>query len=428
VIVAALAGCATAERVNDRVNPEVPLWYHHRSGAMHVVVRRPLTAPGRTVGEDYERGRAEIDPVGGRVFVGSADHGLYALRAGDGGTIWRFETLSIVQCEPLYDAELDAVYFGSHDGAFYAVRASDGKTLWRFMSGAEVAKKPVLVGETVYVANGADQLFALDRRTGKTRWNVHRTSALGMEIAGYAGPAYDNGTIYMAYSDGNVAAYDARTGAEKWTPVDLTADAEHAGGEAPRYLDVDTTPVVDDAPPGSGAQRVIYVAGYAGGVVALDAETGARVWSNDRATGVTELTLFKERAHVPNPFGPDRGGPIVPARKVLLASSASSGLWGLDPATGRALWRNKVPEGGITQPVQIAGAVVFGTTRYGLFLVSPINGKVIDAFDLGTGFAQTPAVYGHRAYVVSNAGTFVGVHVEPPVLRSPTNDMASRPF
>jgi hypothetical protein len=124
--------------------------------------------------------------------------------------------------------------------------------------------------------------------------------------------------------------------------------------------------------------------------------------------------LWQEPQHQPNPNGPDKGGPLVPAHKLLLASSATSGLWGLDTATGRMLWRQPVPEGGITAPIPIAGAVLVGTTRYGLFLMSPRNGRVIDGFNLETGFAQTPAVYGRRAYAVTNAGTFVGVAVEPP--------------
>ncbi len=411
---AAPFGCATAETANDRVNPETPTWFSRPSGAMHVIARRALTASSRTVGEDYERGRAEIDPMRGRVFVGSADHGLYALRAGDGSAIWRYETLGVVQCEPLYDRDLDVVFFGSHDGALYAVRAADGALLWRFTSGAEVAKKPVLAGETLLFANASDQLFAVDRRTGKARWTVHRTPALGMEVAGYAGPSYDPGLglVYMAYSDGHVIAYGVADGAEKWTPVDLSADAEQsAGGDAPRYLDVDTTPVLDDGPSG----RVIYVAGYSGGVYALDAQTGARLWANEKATGVSDLVLFDEPAHPPTPGGPLAGGPTVPAKKILLASSATTGLWGMEPASGRQLWRIPVPEGGITAPVQVGGAVVVGTTRYGLFLISPRNGRVIDGLDLGTGVAQTPAAYGDHAYAMTNHGIFLGIQVERPL-------------
>jgi len=409
----AAAGCATSETANDRVSPEMPMWYHRPANVMQVLVQRSLTAGGRTQGEDWERGRTELDPAHGRIFLGTSDRGFYALRAGDGSTIWRFETLGVVQSEPLYDAELDVVYFGSHDGALYAVRAYDGTLLWRFFSGAEVARRPVKNGEMLYFANGADQLFAVDRRTGQKKWIAHRTSALGMEIAGYAGPTLANGKVYMAYSDGHVVAYDARDGTERWTPVDLSAEAEQnaPAGEAPRYLDVDTTPVADEI---AGSGNVIYVASYAGGVYALDAETGSRVWVNDQARGVTDLVLFHEPAHPPNPNGPDRGGPNVPARKLLLASSGTTGLWGLDPTTGKMVWRNDVPEGGVTAPVQVAGALLVGTTRYGIFLLAPRNGRVIDGFDMGTGVAQTPSAFGNRAFAMTNAGTLLGIQIDPP--------------
>ena len=185
---ASAASCASSETMGDRVNPDKPLWLHRPSGALQVLFQRQLTADSRTTGEPYERGRAEIDVLNGRVFVGSADHGLYALRASDGSTIWRFETLNTVRSEPLYDADLDVVYFGSDDVALYAVHASDGQLVWRYASGAEVMRKPVLGGERLFFANGADNLFAVDRRSGKTLWHVHRTPALGMEVSGYAGP------------------------------------------------------------------------------------------------------------------------------------------------------------------------------------------------------------------------------------------------
>ncbi len=427
IAAAAPIACATADASGDHVNPEVPLWYHRPTGAMEVFVHRQLTANSQTFGEDYERGRGAIDHKNGRLFMGSADHGFYALRTGDGSSIWRFETLGVVQCEPLYDEAHDVVFFGSHDGAVYAVRALDGALLWRFTTGAEVSRKPVLRGDIVYVANGADQLYALDRTTGKQRWVVKRTPALGMEVSGYAGPAVDGDSVFFAFSDGHVASYGALDGQERWTPVDLSAEAEESTGDAPRYLDVDTTPVIDTiAPLPAGASsangsapvnvptRTVFVAGYAGGVYALDAQSGTRLWGNDKAIGVTDLVMWYEPAHLPNPNGPDRGGPEVPAQRALLASSAVSGLWALDPTTGRALWRRPVPEGGITAPVQIAGALLVGTTRYGLFLLSPRNGRAIDGFDLGSGFAQTPVAYGDRAYVMSNAGTLIGLQIISP--------------
>ncbi len=407
-------GCASLPTSDDHVNPDKPLWFHEPIGAIEVRFTRELTASSRVSGEPYERGRAELDPARGRLFMGSSDRGLYALRASDGSTLWRFETLGPVQSEPLYDAELDVVYFGSHDGAVYAVHASDGQLIWRFETGAEVQRKPVLDGESLFFANGADNLFAVERRTGKARWHIHRTPALGMEISGYAGPAVDQGAVFFAFSDGHVGAFEERDGSERWIPVDLSAEAEQAqAGEALRYLDVDTTPIPDDL---GSLGRVVFVASYAGGVYALDEDRGAPLWKNEKAVGVTDMTLWRQPAHAARPGSLDYvpGAPDVPKREILLAASSASGLWGLDPTSGKPLWRLPIPDGGVTAPVPVAGALLIGTTRYGAFLISPLNGRPIDGFDLGSGFSQTPAAYGNKAFMLSNGGTLVGLEIDAP--------------
>ena len=410
----ASTGCASVETGDDRVNPAVPLWFHRPSGAMQVLYTRPLTIDSRASGEPVERGRAEIDAAHGRIFVGTSDHGLYALRAGGGSSIWRFETLGSVQCEPLYDAELDVVYFGSNDGSLYAVNASDGRLVWRYDSGAEVSRRPVLRGETLYFANGADNLFAIQRRTGATIWRIHRTPALGMEISGYAGPAVDGRSVFIAFSDGHVGAYDTADGSERWPPLDLAAEAEQSvGPDALKYLDADTTPVPADL---GAAGRVVFVASYTGGVVAIDQERGVPVWRDETVTGVTDLMLWREPAHAPRPGTPEYvpGGPPVPPRELLLASSGSSGLWALEPATGKTVWRDPVPEGGVTAPAALSGALLVGTTRYGAFLLSPLDGRPIDGIDLGSGFSETPATIGNRGFLLTNGGTLVAIQVTGP--------------
>jgi hypothetical protein len=131
---------------------------------------------------------------------------------------------------------------------------------------------------------------------------------------------------------------------------------------------------------------------------------------NDRATGVANLALWQEPAHRPA----DGVGPPVPGRKLLLASSGTSGLWALGTEDGREIWRRSLPDGGVSAPVPIAGALMVSTTRYGLFLFSPLNGGVIDGIDLANGLTMTPAVYGRRAYVMSNTGVLLGIQVAPP--------------
>jgi len=397
------SGC---EAIRNGANPEMPLWLHRPNSAMQVNYSRPLVVASRRSGEPYERGQPEIDPVGRRVFTGSSDNGMYALRAANGEQIWRFETIGFVQCAPLYDPVEDVVYFGSNDGAFYKVAAKDGKLRWRFMSNAEVSRRPVLQNGLLYVVNANDTVLALEPATGKVRWSQHRSPATGMEVAGYAGPAVFRGKVYTGFSDGNVVAYDALTGAERWQPVDLAAEAEQTLGEVPQQLDVDTTPVPNVLPSGP----VVYVASYAGGAFALEAETGVQVWANTAVSGVSDLTLWHEPAHVRRD-----GGPPEPARTILIASSGTSGIWGLDPETGRELWRREVPSGGMSAPVAINGALLVTASRMGIFLLSPLGGELIDGIHVADGVSMAPSAFGSRAFVTTNGGTFLSLTIAPPI-------------
>lgn len=426
----ATLGVLGCDAIKEAAAPPLPLWVHHPGSSLSVSWRRELTAPARKSGEAYERGRPEIDPAHRRVFVGSSDHGLYALSAVDGATLWRFETAGAVQSEPLYDEGRDFIYFGAHDGALYALRASDGALRWRLDTAAEIARKPVLYRGTLYATNANDTLLAIDPATGKLRWYRHRTPAFGMEVSGYAGPAVHGDKIYTAFSDGVVMAYDVQDGTQRWAPVDLTAEVEQARvGEELRYLDVDTTPVVTTA---SGT-TVVIVASYEGGVYALEADTGIRVWSNEGATGITDLVLWTWPGQPLDAALPGqqvdqevttmtpgttrarqraKGG--KPVHRVLVGSSALSGLWGLDPEDGRELWRRDVPAGGVTAAEPVLGAVLVGTTRYGVYLLSPLDGGVLDGLHGGGAFAATPAAYGTRAFAFTNEGVLLGLHVETP--------------
>lgn len=396
---------ASACQSSASVNPEVPLWVHRPSGSMQLLYSRTILAQSRIVGEPYERGGTELDVGHRRVFVGSRDHGMYALQATDGDVLWRFETLGPVQAEAKYDAREDALYFGSNDGALYKVAAGTGQMQWRFATGAEVSHRPVLKDGLVYITNANDTVVAINAKSGAMVWNQHRPPALGMEVAGHAGPLVWRGLVFTCFSDGTVTAFDARNGDERWAPVDLSAIAEQTLGELPTYLDADTTPVPDTIE----EQPVVYVASYEGGVFALNADTGSRVWSNTNVRGASELVLWEQPGYTP----PGESTP-VPARKLLIASTGTSGLWAIDPSSGNEVWHREVPLGGTSRAVPIEGALMFSTTQQGLFLLSPLDGRVIDGIHTGEGFSMPPSVYGERAFIVSNGGRFYSFVVVPP--------------
>jgi hypothetical protein len=98
----------------------------------------------------------------------------------------------------------------------------------------------------------------------------------------------------------------------------------------------------------------------------------------------------------------------------LIAATGTTGLWALDPETGREVWRQNLPDGGVSAPVPILGALLISTTRLGVFLVSPLDGGIIDGLHLTDGSAMTPAAHGTRAFVVTNGGRLMSLAVAPP--------------
>lgn len=408
-----LTACAKRE---NAVNPANPMWLRRPGWALTLSFRKPLVAEQMLSAKaGIEKSIPGIDATHGRVFVGTTDHGLYAIRAADGSVIWRFQTAGAVQSEPLYDAQRDVVYFGSDDDGMYCVRASDGSLVWRYRTGAEVQKRPVLVtrdgGRSILVFdNAADGVFAVDADTGKTKWKHLRTPALGLEIAGHAGVAYQAERIYAAFSTGRVVAYDVETGKERWPEVDLSSVGSPAEAEQQQYFDVDSTPVV--------AGDRVFVANVATGVFALDATAGVTVWRRPEAEGVSWLSYWSEPAHTDATSGAE-----VPARELVIAGSGTTGLWALDPKSGEVRWRREGPRGTLGHPVPIAGALLVTSSKLGMFLFEPQQGLVIDGIDPGTGFAAGAGAYGHRAFVLTNGGVLLGLEVVPPQ-RPPTTPKA----
>lgn len=405
----AVVSCAKSQHAT---NPDGPLWKNRPGWALSLTFRMQLTADqALTSKPGIEKSVSGIDAKHARLFVGSSDRGLYAVRAGDGSVIWRFATAGAVMSEPLYDESRDVVYFGSDDDGMYAARAEDGKLLWRYRTGAEVQRRPVLVQRdgkgTLVFDNAADAVFAVDADTGQTKWKHVRNPALGLEIAGHAGVAYDNERVYCAFSTGRVVAYDVETGKERWPEVDLTAVGGVSESEQQQYFDVDTTPVVI-------GDRV-FVANVATGVFALDATAGIQAWRRAEAEGVSWLTHFTEPAHLDSATGAE-----IPERSLLIAGSGTTGLWALDPKTGDVRWRREGPRGTLGHPVSLAGALLVTSSKLGLFLFEPLQGRAIDGINPGTGFAAGPAAYGNKAFVLTNGGMLLGLEVIPPG-QPPTN-------
>ncbi len=338
-----------------------------------------LTAPFTAA----QRSSPALDPEGSRIFVGSSDEHLYALRAEDGATIWRFAARGAVGCEITFDRATQTVYFGTDDGFVYAVDARDGAQKWRTPARGEVRRRPVLGPEAVYVATGSDVVFALDRDTGRRLWMYRREPPEGFAVDGHAGVALEGRRVFAGFSDGTVVALDAAEGSALWereTAQDVELPEEDSS--LPAYLDVDTTPVVRDG--------VVYAASHAAGVYALDARGGGVRWRRDDVAGATGIALEGDDLYV----------------------SRTRALDVLAAGTGEDRYRVRLPAQALTPPTIARGLVLVAATRGDLYAISREARAVMTLVSAGEGFAGAPVASGRRAFALSNAGVLCALEVD----------------
>lgn len=166
-----------------------------------------------------------------------------------------------------------------------ALDEATGRTVWEhryparpldFKYGAGPHATPLIVGDRLFTAGTNNQLFALDKRTGKVLWSHDLVKEFGAQEtllrcpvkAGMsASPiAYGDTVIVLAGGAGQgVMAFDQRTGAVVWKSGDL-----NVAQASPILIDVD------------GETQLVVFSGLA--VSGFDPRDGRLLWSHPHDT------------------------------------------------------------------------------------------------------------------------------------------------
>jgi alcohol dehydrogenase (cytochrome c) len=128
--------------------------------------------------------------------------------------------------------------FGYGDNVF-AFDAASGRQLWRYQrkvpqgTGLNSRKTIALYGDKLYTATSDNHMLALDARTGEVVWDAALTDRPGMRIPG--GPLAADGVIMQGFANntaggGLIVAVDAETGAKLWE-FDTVAKPGKLGGD-----------------------------------------------------------------------------------------------------------------------------------------------------------------------------------------------------
>jgi outer membrane protein assembly factor BamB len=322
----------------------------------------PLVEPPAWEYAPREFATPAVDPDSGRIIAVTRDGMIRGV--GPGGKVeWSVKTANRFAAGPLVHEGI--AYVPGGDGVLYALDARSGKLKWKYEAGESLATVPVMAGKLVLVASQADTLYAVDSETGKWAWQYRRDPPSGFTIHGTSTPLVKDSTVYLGFSDGYLAALDAVGGTAKW-------EKSLAGG-ASEYLDVDTSPVVDEA-------GRLYVASYQGGLYCLNADTGEVEWTST-AVGLTSLLT--------------RGG--------ILFAVGDGRVDAYLGETGKLLWSHSLEERAGQMPVLAHGMLLVPNQRSLLFM-DLRTGKSRLAWNPGDGISAAPRVEGSTAYVLSNNG------------------------
>jgi len=322
-----------------------------------------------------EEAAPACDAFSGELAVGTRD-GKFRVFERGGRELWTVELGSAPTGQPLFtDA---AVLVSTADGLLLALDRFDGAVLWSTSLRAQVVMPMVEEGGTVYVGTNRDEIFALDLEKGEPRWVYRRSVARYLSVRGGAGVAVEGERVFAGFSDGAVVALAVDDGRILW-------EVATSAGSARRFRDSDAIPAVRDG--------TVYATVFNDGVYAFDAATGAIRWRQD-AQGAHSLVLFENLLLV--------GG----ARQILA----------LDAASGARVWSVPLGTTYVTRPAILRGIAFFAGPR-GLRMVDARTGRPLQVFQPGSGFDAPAVAEDDRVFALSNLGVLY--ELAPVTERSP---------
>jgi outer membrane protein assembly factor BamB len=262
----------------------------------------------------------------------------------------------------------------SHAGYSTSTAPRTNQTLWTYATGGAVETSPAVVDDMVYIGSDDEEVYAMNATTGALVWN-YTTSGMVLSSPAVAdGKVFVDSQFYQpgpslgggGFIMGKVYALNATTGALIWTnPPTLTA--------------LYSSPAV--------AAGIVYVA-QGSDVFALNDSTGALVWNYFTGNLI-------------------ESSPAV-ADGILYVGSEGKSVFALNASTGTYVWSYATGDKIDSSPTVVDGRVFVGSLDGKTYSLNATNGALmwecatdsVPSYYLLVG-ASSPAVVDGIVYVSS---------------------------
>jgi outer membrane protein assembly factor BamB len=276
----------------------------------------------------------------------------------------------------------DTIYAATGYGELLALSTATGAVKWRQRLESPVSGAPTVEGDTVYVSTRDGAGWAIATTDGQVKWTMPGVAG-SVSVEGGSSPLIAGRNVIFPFASGDLAAALKLNGTRVWgAPV----TGQRNGRAYQGLTDITGDPVL--------VGGTIYAGTAAGRMAAIDAGTGARIWT------ATEGAL--------NP-------PLVVGGSVFVVNDEAR-LVRMDAATGEVIWQAEMPyfvkdkpkrQKAIYAhygPVLAGGRVVVASSDGLLRLFNPTDGAMVASVQIPVGAASAPALAGGALYVVTGKG------------------------
>lgn len=204
--------------------------------------------------------------VGDSVYAAGLDGKIVRFSAEAGKQQWNIDSGRKISGGVGAGSNLVAV--GTAKGEVLAFD-TNGQPLWQTRLSSEILSAPQVTNDIVVVRTGDGRIFGLDARDGKRKW-VYQRAMPTLALRSNAGVVVAQGAVFAGFAGGKLVALNLANGNLGW---EATVALPRGATELERVTDVSSLPVQDG--------RIICATAYQGRTACFDIGSGNLLWARD---------------------------------------------------------------------------------------------------------------------------------------------------
>lgn len=313
----------------------------------------------------------------GAVYAASAGGILARFDVATGKQVWRVDTKQALSGG--VGADGDLVVVATKKGAVLAYTLN-GKLAWKSQVSSEVLMAPRAGQGIVVVRSGDGRIHALDVKDGKSQWE-YRFTLPPLLLRSDSGVVIYRGVVLAGLAAGKVVALNLTNGSVLW---EATLAQPKGANELERITDIAAAPSAD-------SEKACAVT-FQGRVGCYDLARGSLLWSRDASSSVALAV-----------------DPIT-----IYMSDARSTVFAMDKNTGATIWKqDKLFARQTSAPVQVGLFVALGDFEgYIHFLDRDDGGFAVRVPTDGSPIKARPIRVGQNILVQTREGSLYAVAVK----------------